>query len=231
MKTEANQPSSSCSGIHLVGNVGRQKGSFKIALLSSYVSMPVYLFVNRGVLINTLVAYFLFELYGIQWRRTRERSKPLLIRVLYLTLAASLYISLWSSWIWFNCKYTDQEGEITKCRDMIRDFFDSPSWREMKQILRDIKIYVQVYGISSVLDELYNLFSGKGMDNALKVLGLSENATSSEISHTYRKLSRIYHPDKQKTEEEKIRAENEFILIQNAYRLLLERGRVNRKAG
>lgn len=147
----------------------------------------------------------------------------------YLALAASLYISLWSCWIWFNCKYTDKEGEITKCRDMIRGFFDSPSWREMKQIMRDIKIYIQVYGISSVLDELYNLFSGQGVDNALRVLGLTENATSSEISHTYRRLSRIYHPDKQKSEEEKVRAENQFILIQNAYRLLLERGRVNRK--
>ena len=192
--------------------------------------MPVYLFVNRGVLINTLVAHFLFEKNGIQWRRQKKRSKPLLIRVLYLALACSLYISLWSCWIWFNCKYTDKEGEITKCRDLIRDFFDSPSWREMKQIIRDIKIYIQVYGVSSVIDELYNLFSGKGVDNALRVLGLSENATSSEISHTYRKLSRIYHPDKQKSEEEKAQAENQFILIQNAYRMLLERGRVNRKA-
>jgi DnaJ-class molecular chaperone len=88
-----------------------------------------------------------------------------------------------------------------------------------------------VYGISSLLDEFYSLFSGKSEDNALEVLGLSLNATSSEISHTYRKLSRIHHPDKQvhKSEDEKLNAENNFILIQNAYRLLLERGRVNRK--
>lgn len=191
--------------------------------------MPIYLFINRGVLINSLVCYFLFEQNGVEWRRKKEKNRSLFKRIFYLTLAATLYISLWSSWIWFNCKYTDKEGEIYKCRDLIKDFFDSPSWRDMKQILRDIKIYVQVYGISSVLDELYNLFSGKGEDNALEVLGLEENASSAEISHTYRKLSRIYHPDKQKTEEDKMKAENQFILIQNAYRLLLERGRVNRK--
>lgn len=137
---------------------------------------------------------------------------------------------MWSSWIWFNCKYTNKDGEAYKCRDSIKDFFDSPSWREIKQLLRDIKIYIQVYGIGSIADEFYTVVSGKGEESALKILGLESNATSSEISHTYRKLSRIYHPDKQKTEDEKLKAENQFILIQNAYRLLLDRGRVNRKS-
>lgn len=215
----------------MVGNIGRQKGSFKIALLSSYACIPFYLFMSRGVLINSLVCYFIFERYAVQWRRKRETNQRLIKRIFYLSLAAGLYISLWSSWIWFNCKYTDKEGEIYKCRDLIKDFFDSPSWREMQQLIRDIKIYIQVYGISSVLDEFYSLFSGKSEDDALEVLGLSLNATSSDISHTYRKLSRIYHPDKQvhKSEDEKLNAEKNFILIQNAYRLLLERGRVNRK--
>lgn len=184
---------------------------------------------SRGVLINSLVCYFLFEQKGVGWRRKKERNQNLIKRVLYLSMAATLYISLWSSWIWFNCKYTDKDGEIYKCRDLIKDFFDSPSWRDMKQLIRDIKIYVQVYGISSIIDEFYSLFSGKSEDSALDVLELPLNASSSEISHTYRKLSRIYHPDKQKTDDDKLKAENKFILIQNAYRLLLERGRVKRK--
>jgi molecular chaperone DnaJ len=54
------------------------------------------------------------------------------------------------------------------------------------------------------------------MNRHYQVLGLNSNATSDEIKKAYRKLSKIYHPDINKSPE----AENKFKEISEAYQVL-----------
>ena len=54
------------------------------------------------------------------------------------------------------------------------------------------------------------------MNPHYQVLGLNSNATSDEIKKAYRKLSKKYHPDINKTPE----AENKFKEISEAYQVL-----------
>ncbi len=54
-------------------------------------------------------------------------------------------------------------------------------------------------------------------DCQFQVLGLKYSATQEEITHSYRKLSRQWHPDKHKDPEKKLEAQEKFIEIQQAY--------------
>lgn len=55
-----------------------------------------------------------------------------------------------------------------------------------------------------------------------KSLGINENASDTEIKKAYRKLSLLYHPDKQanKSDEERKEAEDKFKEINEAYQVL-----------
>lgn len=57
---------------------------------------------------------------------------------------------------------------------------------------------------------------------ALKVLGLKRGSSWAEIKQTHRKLSAKLHPDRQRNEAAKVRAEERFKAVQSAY-LDLER--------
>jgi DnaJ-class molecular chaperone len=58
-------------------------------------------------------------------------------------------------------------------------------------------------------------------DNPYEVLGIDrEDATLSNVKSAYRKMALRYHPDKQKTEEDRQRATSQFAKISNAYELL-----------
>lgn len=58
------------------------------------------------------------------------------------------------------------------------------------------------------------------VDNPYEILGLKRDAKPAEIKSAYRKLALKYHPDKQKTEEEKQRCTELFTKIGNAYETL-----------
>lgn len=53
-----------------------------------------------------------------------------------------------------------------------------------------------------------------------EVLGVSRNATASEIKVAYRKLALKHHPDRQSSESEKAKATQVFARISNAYEIL-----------
>lgn len=55
-----------------------------------------------------------------------------------------------------------------------------------------------------------------------KILGVARDATSSQIKKAYREQALIYHPDKSKgtTEEEKVKFDQKFKDISEAYSIL-----------
>lgn len=55
--------------------------------------------------------------------------------------------------------------------------------------------------------------------NYYQILGLNQNATEHEIKSAYRKKANQYHPDKHvnKTPEEQRAAQEQFVMIQEAY--------------
>ncbi len=58
------------------------------------------------------------------------------------------------------------------------------------------------------------------IDDPYEVLGVSKDASESEIKKAYRKLALKYHPDKQSTEEGRKQASEVFAKISNAYEIL-----------
>jgi len=59
----------------------------------------------------------------------------------------------------------------------------------------------------------------------LKILDLEKGATKEQITKKYRKLAKLYHPDKYKNPEDKKSAQEMFQTISNAYsRLTGEQG-------
>lgn len=57
-------------------------------------------------------------------------------------------------------------------------------------------------------------------DDAYEVLGVSKDATESEIKKAYRKLALKHHPDKQTSEDSRKKASESFAKISNAYEIL-----------
>ena len=60
----------------------------------------------------------------------------------------------------------------------------------------------------------------ENIDDPYQVLGVSREATESEIKKAYRKLALKHHPDKQSTEEGRRQASGVFAKISNAYEIL-----------
>lgn len=65
---------------------------------------------------------------------------------------------------------------------------------------------------------LEGLYCGK--HNCYDVLGVTREASKSEISKNYRKLAKQYHPDVHRTQEAKKQAEEQFKLLATAYETL-----------
>jgi DnaJ family protein C protein 22 len=206
--------------VHTIGNIGRQKGSIKWALIGAYLTAPLYIFGSNVVFWTSLSSSYFFNTYAKEWRRTPTPKKPLIKRILILSLCTLLYLSLWSSWFYYNCSITDKNEQEIKCRDAAKNFLNSPIWKECRKVFNDLKVYIQIHGWSGLWREIVEAFDPQGEKNALKLLNLTSKATQEEITATYRKLSRQWHPDKHKDQDDKQKAQEKFIEIQNAYEIL-----------
>lgn len=59
-----------------------------------------------------------------------------------------------------------------------------------------------------------------GQQNCYEILGVTRESTRSEISKAYRALAKKHHPDKARSDEAKVVAEEMFKQIANAYEIL-----------
>lgn len=207
-------------GVYLVGNIGQEEGVLWKPLLAAYLTYPLYFWNKSSVFWTSLLSSAAFNRYAKKWRRSPRQHRSMCFRFFIILLCISLYILLWCSWLYFNCSFTDKEGQEIRCREAIKNFFTSPMWNEFKIVMKDIYNQAQHHGWWEIWLQLIQALDPLGETNALQVLNLTSSSTQEEISAQYRKLSRQWHPDRHKDPEAKQKAQEKFIEIQQAYEVL-----------
>ncbi|XP_066582189.1 dnaJ homolog subfamily C member 22 [Prorops nasuta] len=226
-------------GVWVIGNIGREKGSIWIPLASAYIIYPTYYYINdvtTWVFVMTLAASLSFDTFSKQWRLKPKKKRGAIKRIVHLSLALFLYLSLLGSYLYFNAIITDSEGEEIKLSDAVKHFLTSPIWLDLKASLQATWYQARHQGFWATWSQLVDLSDPRGEINAYKVLGLSQTASQSEVTAKWRTLSRENHPDKIKgTDEERRRAQEAFMEIQQAYEILSQaknrRQKRNRRPG
>lgn len=211
-------------GVHLIGNIGREKGSFLKPLIAT-IAMYLILYYLNPEYVNYAYCVLLCACVFNQlreYRRTYE-NHGFLKRVFVFWISACLVMSLWGCFFYFNAEITTEDGETIKIRDSINHFFKSPAWLEFKNTLWQLYEEGQRNGWRNLYDEFVKALDPKGEANARKVLNVTETSSKEEIKRAYKKLVRKWHPDKNKGSKEE--AEKRFMEIQEAYEILTSKKR------
>jgi len=210
-------------GVWIVGNIGREKGSPTIAVLTAYLAYSSrWYFFDEGVWlsITVLCSALAFDSFSKEWRRTPREKKSFCKRVSILILCGTIYIGLWCSYFYFNGTVTDSNGDEVPISEALHHFFTSPWWTDLKNSLYETYLYAQQHGWYEIWKQIIDLSDVQGEQNAYKVLNVSPTASQSEITSAWRKLSRENHPDKVKDPELSRAAQERFMEIQQAYEIL-----------
>jgi len=214
------RPAATAAGIWLVGNIGRQKGSSLPPLLACYATVPLVHLGYAGSGMMTVAGILAFQWKSRAWRRQVTERRHLCKRVLILTLCGGLYSSLWASYMYFNMRIVTKNGDEIPFRHAVFNFVKSPAVQEFRRNLGELWDHGRQHGFWSTLQNLIDSLDPLGEKNALKVLDLKSGSTQEVIRSRYRELSKKWHPDKFKGEEEKAEAHERFVEIQQAYEKL-----------
>ncbi|XP_055384921.1 dnaJ homolog subfamily C member 22 [Condylostylus longicornis] len=210
-------------GVWTVGNIGREKGSFWQCLLAAYISYPIRYYIYDESWYMIIVLFFtalVFDSCSKQWRVEPKKKSGCCKRFTCFSFCVTLYLALWCSYFYFNGKVLDYEGEEIPVHEAVKHLLSSSMWAEFKDTLFEIYNYSQHRGWYEVLKELFILMDEDGIKNSYKVLDLSPTASQVEITAAWRKLSKEYHPDKQKDPVKRNEAQERFMEIQQAYEVL-----------
>ncbi|GAB0100247.1 DnaJ homolog subfamily C member 22 [Sergentomyia squamirostris] len=216
-------PFFSALGVWLSGNIGREKGCLWHCLLTAYAVYPIRFWIydeDYWMLIVIIASACAFDAWSKEWRLSRPKRRGVCKRFMYLSFAICLYSSLWVSFLYFNGKIQDSEGDEVPVHEAIRNFLTSPWWVDLKQTLHDTWRFAQHNGWQETWRQIIDQMDADGEQNAYKVLGVNPTASQTEITSAYRKLSREYHPDKVKDESQKPIVQQKFMEIQQAYEVL-----------
>lgn len=141
----------------------------KPVLIAAYLTAPLYFFIDSPIFLTSFFGCYVFNSYSKEWRRTPRPKKSFVQRVTFLVICGTVYLLLWSSWLYFNCKVTYQNEEEVKCRDAAKHFFKSPMWREFVSVMKELWESIKVHGWREVWKEIVDAFDPIGEVNALKV--------------------------------------------------------------
>ncbi|MCL4132140.1 UNVERIFIED_CONTAM: hypothetical protein GTU68_046889 [Idotea baltica] len=204
----------------MVGDIGRIKANLRWCILGSYSIFPLT-FINFD-LINwcCVSSSLLLEWKGKEWRRAPPVRRALWRRLLYLWMGWGLFCSLWVSYIYFNGEISYKDGEKARMKDAIHNFFKSPMFLEFKKNLRRLYDDAREHGWLHAWKNLVELLDPLGEFHALKVLGLPNGASQEDISARFKNLTKEWHPDRHKTPESKLFAQEKFVEIAQSYEKL-----------
>lgn len=159
-------------GVWLVGNIGREKGCLWHALIASYVT-----YLSRYVIfddtwwmtLTVVVTALVFDSFSKQWNLERPKRRKLVKRAVVLSVAVLFYISLWSSYFYFNGTITDSDGDEVPVHEAIHNFLKSPWWTDLKQTLHDTWAFAQHNGWGEIWKQIIDSMDADGEQNAYKV--------------------------------------------------------------
>jgi DnaJ family protein C protein 22 len=108
--------------------------------------------------------------------------------------------------MYFNMRIVTRAGDEVPFRDAVFNFVKSPAFQDFKANVGQLWDHGWEHGFWSTFQSLIDSLDPTGEKNALKVLELKSGATQEEIRAKYRELSKKWHPDKYKAEDEKAKA-------------------------
>jgi len=213
-------PLATAVGITLVGNIGKEKGSFWWPFIGCYLMTPFHIMGRTSYLLTTIMGILAFQIFAKTWRRQVREPPGQCKRFFIILICFSLYLSLWSAYIYFNLKITTADGDKIKFRDAAENFIKSPAFQEFTQTLKNLWLHLLEHGFGSTFQQLIESLDPLGEKHALKILELKRGVSQEEIRSRYRELSKKWHPDRFTDEKDKIEANDKFVLIQQAYERL-----------
>ena len=121
------------------------------------------------------------------------------------------YFSIWSCYIYFNLRIITKDGDKIKFRDAVGNFLKSPAFQEFQNTVGHLWKHMLEHGFWSKFEQLVENLDPLGEKHALKVLELKHGVSQDEIRSRYRELTKKWHPDKFKDEEEKTAAHEKYV--------------------
>jgi DnaJ family protein C protein 22 len=209
-------PVAAAIGVHVVGNIGREEGDLKPALIGAFIPGVLYTFDNPRYYFSSFIATCFFR-YKVRWNKKPPVRRNLCKRLAILGTCTLLYSSLWASYLYFNLNITNEHGETIKFRESIDNLLKSPLWKQFTESLGSLYMYYKVHGWHQFYDEVMKTLDPLGERNALSVLDLPRSASQQDITKRWRELSKLYHPDKFTDPDEKRAAQEKFMEIKEAY--------------
>ncbi|XP_065187590.1 dnaJ homolog subfamily C member 22-like [Sycon ciliatum] len=222
------------SAVWLVGNIGVTEIAavpvFGTSLVASFVLLFTGMAENDQLL--SLVAVTIGLVLG-RYRKPLDRftarrasKSSACKRFTVLLLGLSIYGAVMGGVLLFNAEVTNEEGQQIKLFDALKNFYNSPAWDQTWESFG--KIYEEATREETEYDrenhdrwerffsKFKDVFDVDGQQRALLELGLSENATDAEIKAAYRKMAKLYHPDRNRDAN----ASEKFMKLQEAYETL-----------
>ena len=159
------------SGVHLVGNIGHEACSFKVACISTVLTLPLYWHNPTQLSYGAFASAILVNWKGKGWRHTKQKTS-FIKRAAILVTCAAIYGSLWSSVLLHNTYVTTSDGEKVRLKNAVTNFFNSPAWSHTKETLLQLYQYVQKEGWEEAWKEFVVAIDPEGETHAFKVLSV-----------------------------------------------------------
>lgn len=153
--------------------MGREKGPLWHCLLAAYLCYPIRYYVYDETYWMTamiIVSSLAFDHWSKEWRRDAPTRRSLKKRILILSTAVCIYLSLWGSFLYFNGKITDSEGDEVPIYEAIQNIFTSPWWTDLKQTCTDTWQFAQHNGWYETWKQIIDTMDVDGEQNAYKVI-------------------------------------------------------------
>lgn len=142
-------------GVWIVGNIGREQGKPWLTMAVAYISYTSrWYFMDESIwmLIVVCCPALAFETFSKEWRRAPRKKRTFCSRVGVLVVCGLLYSGLWCSYLYFNGKVTDSNGDEIPVHEALHHFFTSPWWTDLKQSLYDVYVYAQHHGWYDIIN-------------------------------------------------------------------------------
>lgn len=117
-------------------------------------------------------------------------------------------------------KIVTKDGDKIKFRDAAENFLKSPAFQEFQETFKHLFKHLFEFGFQSTFQQLIESLDPLGEKHALKILELERGVNQDQIKARYRELTKKWHPDRFKNQDEKDEAHEKFVQIQQAYERL-----------